>query len=144
MAKRGFPRLDLDEAVDILTEVKFTLSTEAMKFWEQGDGLPRPNDPEFAKDAARFVADNPIAPAERTEPTIWSVRKTASRQLKCLAYLAEGKPEHRLGVASLCAVQATRLHWTLPIRTAQLRSPDRTFYAATSSLMRAIWTRFFK
>jgi hypothetical protein len=134
-AKRGIPRLDLGELSKLLTNATFDFPDEARRLWQHGDGLPDPNDAQFAGSAARFINKNPVTATHKHGPTLWDADKTASRQLKCLAYLATGKQERRPDVASLCAVQAMRLQWTLPIRTAQRHPPDPAFYAATSSLV---------
>ncbi len=138
MAKRGILRFDLDEVSELLRNASFDFPDDARRLWQQDDGLPDPNDAQFAGSVARIINRNPVTPAHDHGPTLWDVDKTASRQLKCLAYLAAGEQERRPGVASLCAVQATRLQWTLPIHTAQRRPPDRAFYAATMTIVRMV------
>jgi len=128
-------RLDLREVTDVLTKSLFRLSHETSMFWQADDGLPVPQHEEFAESAARFITQYPVTPAHDHGTSLWDVDKTASRQLKCLTYLATGNKRKRREVAHLCATQAMRLQWTFPIRAAQRRQPEQAFYAAVSSLV---------
>jgi len=123
-------RLDLREAADLLTKVEFEFPTEAKELWEQDDGLPLPENPDFASEAARFVTVHPIpdfdtlpgfdtslrpystqasiqAPDQRSQG-LWDIGNTASRQLKSLAYLAGGKKEARNDLFFRMAVLAKK------------------------------------
>ncbi|MEE9463752.1 MAG: heparinase II/III family protein [Bacteroidales bacterium] len=103
--QEGISQLDLDEAIDILAKVEFQFPAEALELCESDDGLPGPNDPQFATNASRFMAEHPIPPADRQELNLWNVRNTASRQLKCLAYLATERQDARHEVATLCVMR---------------------------------------
>ncbi len=133
---KGVSRLDLNEAVDLLMRVEFEFPTEAAKLWKQDDGLPLPDDTHFAKKAVQFIAKHPIPPAEQRNQALWDTRNTASRQLKCLAYLASGKKEDRQEVAGLCITQAMQMQWTLPLHAGYgpRHCIDHTFYSATGAL----------
>ena len=133
-SQEGISRLDLDEAIDILAKVEFQFPAEALELCESDDGLPGPNDPQFATNASRFMTEHPIPPADRQELNLWNVRNTASRQLKCLAYLATERQEARHEVASLCVMQAMQLQWKLPIHSGNSNRIDRAFYAAVGVL----------
>jgi hypothetical protein len=133
-AQQRLASLDLDDVVGLLTKAEFDLPSQASALWQQDDGLPAPEHAEFAYEAARFLGQHAVTPPHDHGSTLWDVDKTASRQLKCLAYLAAGKQGRRGEVADLCAVQAMRLLWALPIQTGHRRSADRAFYAAASSL----------
>jgi hypothetical protein len=133
-AQEGVAPLNLGEEVGVLAEARFRLPAQAKTLWERDDGLPHPDDLQFPAKAAGFAAAHPVSPADHQGPSLWDVEKTASRQLKCLAYLADGKQDARRPIADLCARQVTRLQWALPIRTGHRRSPDRGFYAAAASL----------
>jgi hypothetical protein len=133
--EQDLAHLDLGEAAELLADGAVDFPDEARNAWRQDDGLPDPSHAQFASSAACFFAENPITPAHDHRPTLWDVDKTASRQLKCLAYLADGKRGRRREVADLCAAQAMRLLWMLPIRTGHRRLPDRAFHAATSALV---------
>jgi len=136
-AQQGLDQLDLDEAVALLAEAEFEFTGQARELWHRDDGLPIFEHSQFAEKAAQFIGKHPVTPAHDHGSTLWDVDKTASRQLKCLAYLAAGRQGSRREVAHLCATQAMRLLWTFPIRTHQQRGnpADRTFYAAASSLV---------
>ena len=108
-AEQGLAPLDLGDVVVMLTKAEFELPGLVSELWQQDDGLPAPEHAEFPDKAARFIDQQPVTPAHDHGPTLWDVDKTASRQLKCLAYLATGKHERRRDVAALCAAQATRL-----------------------------------
>ena len=51
-SQEGTSRLDLDEAIDILAKVEFQFPAEALELCESDDGLPGPNDPQFAINAS--------------------------------------------------------------------------------------------
>lgn len=123
----------IHEATDLLAKVKFDFPAEGAKLWEKNDGLLMPQDPQFARNAARFLAEHPIPPAEQRNQALWDTRNTPSRQFKCLAYLASGKKGSRREVAGLAVAQARRLQWTFPIQGYR-QATDRTFYAAAGSL----------
>ena len=134
-SQEGISRLDLDEAIDILAKVEFQFPAEALEFCESDDGLPGPNDPQFATNASRFITEHPIPPADRQELNLWNVRNMASRQLKCLAYLAKDRQDARHEVASLCVMQAMLLQWMLPINSGNHNDRiDQTFNAAVGAL----------
>jgi len=133
-AQEGVAALDVTEAVDLLAKAEFQFPAQGKSLWEQDDGLPGPDDPQFPAEASRFVAQHPVTPAGQRGPTLWDTRNTASRQLKCLSYLAAGPEDARREVAALCVVQAMRMQWTLPIYSGQHRTPQSTLYAATGSL----------
>lgn len=136
-AQQRLAQLDLDEAIALLAEAEFEFPDPARELWHPDDGLPALEHSQFAEKAAQFIGQHPVTPAHEHGSTLWDVDKTASRQLKCLAYLAAERQGSRRDVAHLCATQAMRLQWTFPIRTHQQRgnSADRTFYAAASSLV---------
>lgn len=136
-AEQGLAQLDLGEVAELLTKAEFDLPEHGSRLWQRDDGLPAPEHAGFAAKAGQFVDKHPVTPAHEHGSTLWDVDKTASRQLKCLAYLAAERQGSRREVAHLCATQAMRLQWTFPIRTHQQRgkAADRTFYAAANSLV---------
>ncbi|MEW6358883.1 MAG: alginate lyase family protein [Planctomycetota bacterium] len=127
------PGLNLDNAAGLLADAKFTFPPQAAKLWKNDDGLPPPDAPQFEQSAARFIAEHPIPPPDGRSAT-WNLPQTASRQCKCLAYLADGKHEAKREVAKLCIAQAARLQWLLPIQVGSRPAPGQAFYAATGSL----------
>jgi len=133
-AEQGLAPLNLGEVVELLTKAEFDFPDGASDLWQRDDGLPAPGQAGFADKAARFNDEHPVTPPHDHGSTLWDVDKTASRQLKCLAYLCAGKQDRRRDVAALSAAQATRLVWAFPIRTGNRRSADGSFYAAASSL----------
>ncbi|MCX6902890.1 MAG: alginate lyase family protein [Verrucomicrobia bacterium] len=120
--------------MNLLAATRFSFPAEASGLWTKSDGLPAPDDPQFAEQAARFLADHPVTSPAKREPTPWDTSDTASRQCKCLAYLAGGKAAGRQAVAQLCVTQAMQMLWSLPIRTGHGQSLDRVFCAAAGSL----------
>ncbi len=134
-SQEGISQLVLDEAIDILAKVEFQFPAEALELCESDDGLPGPNDPQFATNASRFMTEHPVPSADRQALDLWNVRNMASRQLKCLAYLAKERQEARHEVASLCLMQAMRLQWMLPIQSGNGNDRiNRTFNAAVGAL----------
>ena len=134
-SQKGISLLDLEEAIDILAKVEFQFPAEALELCESDDGLPDPNDPQFATNASRFMTEHPVPSADWQELNLWNVRNTASRQLKCLAYLAKERQDARHEVASLCVMQAMQLQWMLPINSGNHNDRiDRTFNAAVGAL----------
>jgi hypothetical protein len=127
---------DIHEATNLLAKAKFDFPAEGAKLWEKNDGLLMPQDPQFARNAARFLAEHPIPPAEHRNQALWDTCNTASRQLKCLTYLASGKKEGRQEVAGLCITQAMQMQWTLPLHAGYgpRHCIDHTFYSATGAL----------
>lgn len=132
-AEEWIRELDVHEAADLLARAEFTYPAEAVKLWEGNDGLPGLDAAEFPRAAGRFLAEHPVPPPDASS-SAWTLDKMASRQCKCLAYLASGKKEGKLEVALLCVAQGLRIQWTLPIRMGSRRAPDHAFYAATGSL----------
>ncbi|MFH1550615.1 MAG: alginate lyase family protein [Planctomycetota bacterium] len=132
--QEGMTVSDTEKAINLLANAGFDYPADAKVFWEEDDGLPEPNSPDFPQKAARFLAEHPVIPAtELRVPSLWDTRTTSSRQCKCLAYLAGGKKEARREVARLCITQALRLQWTLPIRANHTPTPDRTFFAGAGA-----------
>ncbi len=127
-------RPDLGGAVDLLARADVNLPAEGATLWRDDDSLPAPDHSLFAQTASRFLDDHAMPAAAEEEARPWDLDRTASRQLKCLAYLAGGDEPKRRKVAELCVAQAMRLLWVLPVRTGHRRSPDRAFYAATGAL----------
>jgi hypothetical protein len=124
--------LDLVEAVHLLASPDFECPAESEVLWEEDDGLPVLEDSNFAQVAGQFLSVHPIPLPEEGE-VVWDVPFTASRQCKCLAYLATANSARRLEIARLCVAQALRLYEILPPRTgsgAPRREIDRAFYAA--------------
>ncbi|MGV8095793.1 MAG: alginate lyase family protein [Mangrovibacterium sp.] len=140
-----------NKAAGLLSKAGFTYPGKAEDLWNESDGLPEPNDIQFAQKAVKFIPDHPIPlPEERIIMTtstqdlpylasgqslegtgaVWDVPNIASRQCKCLAYLANGGREAKQEVGYLCILQAMQLQWMLPIRNLY----DETFYAASASL----------
>jgi len=135
----GDAQLDLPDAVDRLADVEFQMPRQAKEFWQPDDGLPAPDDPQFALAAAGFLVQHPIPPVDQQKRVFWDTGKSASRQLKCLAYLAGGKQPSRREVAKLCVAQAIHLQWYFPVRVGLLTKRkmdrfDRRFFAAAASL----------
>ena len=126
--------LDLSGAARLLATARFDFPEAATRLWRTDDGLPAPNAPQFPHRTAKLIAQHPITPPAKRGPTLWDTRNMASRQCKCLAYLASGKAEARRETANLCVVQARRMQWTLPIRMGHGRRPDAAFYAAAGSM----------
>ena len=112
---------------EALAKARFSFPAEAAEFWLKSDGLPTPDDPRFAEKAAAPLA------ADREGP-LWRFPDAASRQCKCLAYLASGRAEGRSDVARLCAEQARYLLRDLPVSRAGHGAVDRVFCAAAASL----------
>lgn len=135
-AQQRVAQLDLDEAVALLAKAEFDFPGQARELWHRDDGLPTPEHDQFAVRAASFVQRHPVTPAHEHGVTLWDVDSTASRQLKCLAYLASGRGQNRRQVAKLCIEQAMRMQWMLPVRMGFHGPVDRRFYAATASLSR--------
>ena len=125
---------DLAEAADLLAWAKLGFPAADAGLWQHDDGLPAPEDSRFAQAAVGFLVDHPVPAAAGGEAKPWDLARTASRQLKCLAYLASGGGPERREVAQLCVAQAMRLLWILPVRSGHRRSPDRDFYAAAGAL----------
>jgi len=124
--------ISLQEAIDSLERARFDFPEEAAKLWKRDDGLPVPDEPQFAARAARFLSEHPIPPAGERDLGLWDTPNTASRQGKCLAYLANGKKEARREVASLCVTQAMQMQWTFPMYAGH--GPNRTFRTLTDVL----------
>ncbi|MCX7045284.1 MAG: alginate lyase family protein [Candidatus Sumerlaeota bacterium] len=118
----------------LLEKAQFKFPEAGAALWHRDDGLPAPDDAEFAVKAARFLGEHPNNPPDHRGPSLWDVTDIASRQCKCLAYLARGGVKARMEVAGLCVAQARTLLWTLPIRTGHGSRIDRDFYAAAASL----------
>lgn len=97
---------------------------QATEFWQPDDGLPAPDDPRFAETAAGFLAQHPVPSVDQQKRVLWDTGKSASRQLKCLAYLAGDKQPSRREVAELCVVQAIHLQWYFPVRVGLMQSKD--------------------
>jgi len=133
-AKMNMSILNLQEAAEVLAKAEFAFPAESAKLWTEDDGLPVPEDAQFAPKAAAFIAKHPVTPPDHRDATWWATGKMGSRQGKCLAYLASGKSEARRGVGSLCIEQARQIQWSLPISTGPRRPPDRRFYAAAGTL----------
>jgi hypothetical protein len=129
-----FSPLDIEKAAELLAEGRFGFPAEVSALSSASDGLPGPDEPEFAMAAAEFVEKEPITPASALGPTLWDTKNTSSRQVKCLAYLAAGSPEKRREVARLCILQARRIQWAMPVRTGSRRAPDRNFCASAAAL----------
>jgi hypothetical protein len=110
-AEQDLAQLDLGDVVVLLTKAESDFPDQASELWQQDDGLPAPGHAKFADTAARFIDQHPVTPAHDHGRKLWDVDKTASRQLKCLAYLAAGKQNRRRDIAALCAAQAMRLLW---------------------------------
>lgn len=115
-----------DDAAVALTRAQVTCPKEASGFWLSSDGLAAPDDPRFAEAAAQLAAAG--------DATSWKFDAIASRQCKCLAYLAAGSPVGRLATARLCVRQAALLLRDLPVRTGHGHTPDRSFCAAAGAL----------
>lgn len=136
LAQQSMVQFDFYEAIELLKKAEFEFPTEARKLWDRDDALPEPKDPQFAAKAARFVADHPMPPEGQRKLDLWDTHNTASRQLKCLAYLATGKQGSRHDVAALCVTQGIQMQWTLPLHAGYgpKHAIDRTFYSATGAL----------
>jgi len=132
--QEGIGRLNLADAAELLVQTEFKFPSSAAKLSESEDGLPQPDDAQFAKQAAKFISQHPIPSAGQAKTGLWDLRRTSSRQIKCLAYLASNHRQDRRQVAELCIEQAMRMQWTLPIRMGHRGRIDRTFYAATAGL----------
>jgi hypothetical protein len=135
-AKESTPRLSTQEAIDLLERARFDSPKEAAKLWKRDDGLPVPEAPQFAAKASSFASELPIPPAGQWNLCLWDTGNTASRQGKCLAYLASGKKETRREVAALCVTQAMQMQWTFPVYASYgpKRVVDRAFYSAVGTL----------
>lgn len=139
--------MSLAEVAGLLAKAKVRIPSQAKVLWQPDDGLPAPDAARFAKEVAGFIAAHPIPPAHQRREKPWDIGRTASRQLKCLAYLADGSREARLEVACLCVAQAVQLQWRFPIRMGQAgrrrnSRGGRPLYASAVSLAltgAAIW-----
>lgn len=123
-----------EDAAAALAASRFDFPAAASVFCLPQDGLPAPADPGFADAAARFPSDHPVPPPAARDAALWDLGSTASRQCKCLKWLAGGSTNGRAAVARVCAAQAARMLWELPIRTGHGGSPDAAFCAAAGSL----------
>lgn len=130
----SFPPLDVDGAAALLVAAPVKFPADISVLCAANDGLPTADDPGFAEAAAAFVEKNPIAPPSRRGPTLWDTDNASSRQAKCLAYLAGGRPQGRTEIARLCILQAQRLQWAMPVRTGHRHAPDRILCASSATL----------
>lgn len=122
------------EATDLLVEAEFAFPAESATLWTDDDGLPDPEDAQFAQQAAAFIGEHPVPTPDRRDATWWNTERTASRQCKCLAYLASGRSEARRAVANLCIEQAIQMQWSFPIFADDRSRLDPRFCAAAATL----------
>lgn len=133
------PAAEVDASFDpahVLAQGESEFPAAAAGWWTKADGLPQPGEAQFVPEALRLLQQfSAHAPVVLNTMSLWDIEYTASRQLKCLAYLAtEGNEPGRKTVAKLCAVQAARLQWLLPISNKKTVADNRLLCAAVAGL----------